>query len=221
MFTQEPTKISFGGNKQYALDENGYLDPPDQWDEAFAEGMARRLGISGGLTPKHWEFIHYLRRRFVEGKTVPLVAIACADNKIELSGLASLFPKGYHRGACKIAGVNYRFMWDNSSWQKAESYAVLKSEYRVTGVGFLESFEEWDERFAQIVAGEWHLPEGLTEKHWQMIRYLREYFSNTGTIPTVYAACKANGIEVKELGELFPEGYRRGACRMAGLPFFG
>jgi tRNA 2-thiouridine synthesizing protein E len=219
--TQEPTKISFGGNKQYTLDEHGYLDPPDQWDETFAEGMAGRLGICGGLTPEHWEFIRYLRGKFIEDKTVPLVVHACSDNNIRLSRLAFLFPTGYHRGACRIAGINYRFMVDSNPWLTHESYSVLKSEYRVTEIGFLESFEQWDERFAQIVASEWQLPEGLTEKHWQMIQYLREYFRNTGTIPTVYAACKANGIEVRELGDLFPDGYRRGACRMAGLPFFG
>jgi tRNA 2-thiouridine synthesizing protein E len=60
----------------------------------------------------------------------------------------------------------------------------------------------------------------LTEKHWQIIHYLRNYRSNTGTIPTVYATCKENAIQAGELRDLFPEGYRRGACRMAGLPFF-
>ncbi len=221
MSTKEPTQISFGGSKQYTLDEHGYLDSPEQWDEAFAEGIAGRLGISGGLTPGHWEFIRYLRGKFVKDKTVPLVVQACKDNKIGINQLASLFPTGYHRGACKIAGINYRFMIDSNPWLKYESYSVLKSKYRVTETGFLESFSEWDERFAEIVASEWKLPEGLTDKHWQMIQYLRVYFDNTGTIPTVYAFCKANGIEVKELGDLFPDGYRRGACRAAGLPFFG
>jgi len=32
---------------------------------------------------------------------------------------------------------------------------------------------------------------------------------------------KANGIEMGELRDLFPSGYRRGACRIAGLPFLG
>jgi len=41
------------GNRIYTLDERGFLDPPEQWDEGFAEGMARLLGIVGGLTPDH------------------------------------------------------------------------------------------------------------------------------------------------------------------------
>lgn len=218
---QEATTVSFEGNKQYTLDEHGFLDPPEQWDEAFAEGTAARLGIYGGLTLEHWAFIRYLRKKFTEEKTVPLVVHACADNNLRLSRLAFLFPTGYHRGACKIAGINYQFMFDSNPWLTYESYSVLKSKYKLTEAGFLESFEQWDDRLAYLVASEWNLPEGLTEKHWQIIRYLRDYYSNTGTIPTVYATCKENGIEAAELRELFPDGYRRGACRMAGLPFFG
>jgi hypothetical protein len=33
--------------------------------------MAGHLGIYGGLTPEHWEFIHYLRRKFIVGKNSP------------------------------------------------------------------------------------------------------------------------------------------------------
>ena len=183
--------------------------------------MAARLGIYGGLTPEHWEFIRYLRRKFIEEKTVPLVVYACTDNNLRLSKLSHLFPTGYHRGACKIAGINYQFMYENNPWLTYEKYSDLKSKYHLNQLGFLESFEQWDDRFAQMVAGEWQVPGGLTEKHWQIIYYLRNYYGKTRNIPTVFAACKANGIDVNELRDLFPGGYRRGACRMAGLPFFG
>lgn len=219
--SQEPNTICFRGSKHYTLDEHGFLDPPEQWDEVFAEGMAGHLGIYEGLTPEHWEFIRYLRRKFTVEKTVPLVVYACADNNLRLSRLAFLFPTGYIRGACRIAGINYQFMYESNPWLTYESHAVLKSEYVLTEAGFLESFDQWDDRFAQIVAGEWQLPGGLTEKQWQIIHYLRDYYSKTGTIPTVFATCKANGIEVADFHDLFPDGYRRGACRMAGLPFFG
>ena len=208
-------------DREYTLDGHGFLHPPEQWNEEFAEGMAERLGIYNGLTEEHWNFIGYLRRKFIEEKTVPLVVYACADNKLRLSRLAHLFPTGYHRGACKIAGINYQFMFDSNPWITYESYSVLKSEYKLTEAGFLESFDQWNERFAQITAGECQLPEGLTEIHWQIIYYLRNYYSRMKNIPTVYAACKANEVEVGELRDLFPSGYRRGACRIAGLPFLG
>ena len=219
MSAQKPNTIGFGGQKSYTLDEHGFLNPPEQWDEEFAQGMGRLLGIVGGLTPEHWEFIRYLRRKFIEEKTVPLVVHACADNKLRLSKLAFLFPTGYHRGACKIAGINYQFMYENNYWLTCESYSVLKSKYKLTPLGFLESFEQWDDRFAQVVASEWQLPHGLTEKHWQIVYFLRDFYSKTNNIPTVFATCKANGVDLDELHALFPGGFRRGACRMAGLPF--
>lgn len=216
---KEPQTITFGEGKTYSLDEYGFLYPPEQWEEAFAEGMARRLGIYDGLTPEHWAFIRYLRKKFIEEKTVPLVVYACADNNLRLSRLAVLFPTGYHRGACKIAGINYQFMFDTNPWITYESLSVLKSHFNLTPMGFMESSEDWKERFAQAVASEWHLPDGLTEKHWQIIRYLRDYYQKMQTVPTVFATCKANDIDLAELKKLFPGGYRRGACRMAGLPF--
>ena len=98
------SKVTFKG-KTYSLDDHGFLDPPDQWEEGFAEGMARMVGITGGLAERHWQVVNYLRRKFLEEDTVPVVVLACADNKMRLSELRSLFPTGYHRGACKIAGL--------------------------------------------------------------------------------------------------------------------
>ena len=207
------------GNRIYTLDERGFLDPPEQWDEGFAEGMARLLGIVGGLTPDHWKFINYLRGKFITEKSVPLVVQACAENNRRLHKLALLFPTGYHRGACKIAGINYRFMYENNFWLTCESYVVLKSKYKMTPLGFLASFEQWEPQFAKLIADEWQMPDGLTAKHWQILEFLREFYSATRNIPTVFATCRAANIDLDELLVLFPGAYRRGACRMAGLPF--
>ena len=72
----EDKTVTFKG-KSYTLDDYGFLDPPEQWDEDFAEGMAETLDIFGGLTQKHWDFIRYLRGKFIEEKTVPVVVLAC------------------------------------------------------------------------------------------------------------------------------------------------
>jgi tRNA 2-thiouridine synthesizing protein E len=109
MPTQERT-ITFN-EKTYSLDEHGFLFPPEQWDENFANGMAETLEIYGGMTEKHWAFIRYLRKKFIEEETVPVVVIACAENKLRLREFKRLFPTGYHRGACKIAGINHEFMY--------------------------------------------------------------------------------------------------------------
>jgi len=61
------------GNKTYRLDEEGFLVNPDEWDEGFAEAMAPQTGIHRGLTPAHWEVIHYIRNTFRDSGRCPLV----------------------------------------------------------------------------------------------------------------------------------------------------
>lgn len=204
----------------YTVDDFGFLNPSDQWDENFAESMAKQLGIYEGLSEEHWKFIKYLRKKFLEEKTVPVVVHACADNNLKLHDLRKLFPTGYHRGACKIAGINYKFMFETNHWLTYETPLILGSMYKMSPAGFLENFEDWSEDFAHFVVSGWKLPSGLTDKHKQIIAYLRESYRKNKNIPTIYNACENNQLSLNELLELFPEGYRRGACRVAGLPFF-
>lgn len=206
--------------KVYSLDEQGFLDPPDQWNEDFADGMARMQGIYEGLTEPHWDFIRYLRKKFIEEKTVPVVVLACADNNLRLGDLKFLFPTGYHRGACRIAGINYEFMYKLNYWLTYETSTLKKEDYKVTPKGFLVDFQAWNERFAQLIIREWKLPEGLTDRHLRVINFLRDFYRISKNIPTVYETCKVNNLELDDLKDLFPEGYRRGACRIAGLPYF-
>jgi len=205
------------GNRIYTVDEHGHLDPMDQWDEAFAEGMAETLGIHGGLTVDHWRFIRYLRTRFAEEQTVPVLVVACTETDLLLRTFRNLFPTGYFRGACKLAGVNPSAI--RTHWLTTESAPVLAAEYSLTALGFLQNIDEWDERFAELVARDWKLPEGLTDRHRRVILFLRELYAQEKRVPTLFETCKANDLGLKEFGELFPEGYRRGACRAAGLPF--
>jgi tRNA 2-thiouridine synthesizing protein E len=183
--------------------------------------MAGKLGIHGGLTEDHWKFIQYLRDKFLNEKTVPVVVLACADNNLRLGELRALFPTGYHRGACKIAGINFAFMVDTNIWLTYETAPAVEAEHKVNDLGFLKDFETWNERFSHWVVRNWELSEGLTEKHWDIIRYMRDFYDTAGSIPSIYEVCKTNNISLDDLGKLFPAGYRRGLCRAAGLPFFG
>ncbi len=206
-------------NKTYTLDFNGFLDPPDQWNEDFADGMAKKLGIRA-LGERHWKIIHYLRHKFIDEKTVPVLVHACMENEMSLAEMRSRFPTGYHRGACKIAGINYKFMYDTNVWITYETAPPAKPPYRVNRLGFLEDSEEWDDDFPEFMINELKRPEGLTGRHWEVIRYLRDYYEKNRNIPTVFETCSSHDLNLEELLELFPDGYRRGACRLAGLPFF-
>ncbi len=213
--------VLLDNGRSYELDQYGFLNAPEDWDESFAEGMAQKVGIHGGLTEDHWRLIHYLRKKYLEEDTVPLIITACIDNQFRLHKLRNLFPTGYHRGACRLAGINYAFMSRVNIWITFENYTTLKTEFKLTETGFLEDFDKWNERFAMLVLDEAIKPQRLTEKHREIVSFLRDYFSHAKGIPTVYETCKANRLALKELIDLFPAGYRRGACRAAGLPFFG
>jgi tRNA 2-thiouridine synthesizing protein E len=88
--------------------------------------------------------------------------------------------------------------------------------YRVDAWGFLVDPAEWDALYASNKAREMKLPV-LSEKHWRVLDSLRTAFEETGTVPTVFECCKANGLELEELESLFPDGYHRGAVKIAGL----
>jgi tRNA 2-thiouridine synthesizing protein E len=57
----------------------------------------------------------------------------------------------------------------------------------------------------------------LTDKHWQILEFLRQRFATNNIVPTVYETREANHLELEELQRLFPDGYHRGAVKLAGL----
>jgi len=212
-----PGTVTFEGN-EYTLDRYGFLDAPQQWDEDFARGIADQVLVPT-LTDEHWAFIRYVRRQFLEKKTVPLVVFACMETKTRLSRLRYLFPTGYHLGVCRIAGINYAFLKEDNLWHTMETAHPPQADYVLDDLGFLEDFNRWNERFAWLVGRELGLTGNLTERHLAVLRTLRERYRETSETPTLHETCRAHGLGLSEFHDLFPGGYRRGACRMAGLPF--
>ena len=216
--------LTFKG-KTYRMDTGGFLMDPDQWDEGFAIALAPRLEISQGLTRKHWDVIHYIREAYEREGTCPLVFQTCKANRLHLKDLQKLFPTGYLRGACKLAGITYKESCFDAglvpigeqSIRKARPAASPEKTYTIDAQGFLANPDDWDEQYALLKAYEMGILKSLTDKHWQIIHFIRDGFKKNGVVPTVYETCEANNLEVEELEKLFPHGYHRGAVKMAGL----
>jgi tRNA 2-thiouridine synthesizing protein E len=83
--------------------------------------------------------------------------------------------------------------------------------------GFLVNPEDWCEEMVAHFASAEDVKE-LTENHWKVIRYLRDYYKKFGVAPMVRKLCKDTGFTLKEIYELFPSGPAKGACKLAGLP---
>lgn len=184
--------------------------------------MAPQLEIPGGLTSRHWEVIYFIRNTLEEYGKCPLVFQTCKANGLRLRELTELFPTGYQRGACKIAGLNlmegYLRHYTFLPIPVEEGAEVSPDKtYRVDIRGFLVDPSEWDEQFAVFKAHEFKMPGNLTDRHWKVIYFLRQSYQEHEAVPTVYETCKANNMEIEELGELFPDGYHRGAVKLAGL----
>ena len=61
-------------------------------------------------------------------------------------------------------------------------------------------------------------PSIWNDKHWAIIKIIRDNFEEKGNAPMVRTICKETGLKLKDIYELFPLGPARGACRVAGLP---
>jgi len=127
--------------KTYHVDCNGFLIDSREWDENFAVGMAPNVNIPRGLTEDHWKIINFIRSTFKELGKCPLVYQTCSMNGIRLKGLRSLFPTGYLRGACKLAGITYKEGYLEDLWANVPAGEVTtvlpEKTYRVDIRGFL------------------------------------------------------------------------------------
>jgi tRNA 2-thiouridine synthesizing protein E len=83
--------------------------------------------------------------------------------------------------------------------------------------GFLEDSERWSEAVAKALALTEDVGE-LTEEHWKVVHYLRNYYVQFDIAPMVRKLCKETGFDLKKIYELFPSGPAKGACKIAGLP---
>jgi len=97
-------------------DEEGYLVDPANWDESVAGAFARAEGIA--LTPLHWD-VRRLMRRLYEARQVAPDARFVVKYLAEERGrgaaasrrLLELFPYGYVKPACRIAGMKRPRAW--------------------------------------------------------------------------------------------------------------
>jgi TusE/DsrC/DsvC family sulfur relay protein len=85
------------------------------------------------------------------------------------------------------------------------------------GEGFLASPTDWTDGIAAEIAAENGI-DMLTERHWKVVRFMRERFLATGSAPTIRTLGKDSGVPIKELYQLFPKGPAKLAAKIGGIP---
>ncbi len=83
--------------------------------------------------------------------------------------------------------------------------------------GFLHEMSSWSREIAEELARKNDIGP-LTEAHWTIIEFVKNYYLKHHRGPSIMNIGKATGYTSKQICHLFPCGVARGAYRLAGLP---
>jgi dissimilatory sulfite reductase related protein len=90
-------------------------------------------------------------------------------------------------------------------------------EVETDAEGFLQKPDQWSEEIAVEIAQAVGIAP-LTDRHWQVIHFMRDRYLSTGQAPSIRTLGKESGVTTKELYQLFPKGPARLAARIGGIP---
>lgn len=97
-------------------DQEGYLVDPSEWNEDLARQLAREENIE--LTEEHWIVIRFIRDYYEEHQiavdarfVIKHLAQEAGKGAAARNDLFKLFPYGYVKQACKIAGMRKPRAW--------------------------------------------------------------------------------------------------------------
>ncbi|MCB1333388.1 MAG: TusE/DsrC/DsvC family sulfur relay protein [Roseivivax sp.] len=89
--------------------------------------------------------------------------------------------------------------------------------------GYITTLSDWSRDLAEEIAKTENV--NMTDEHWAVVDFLREYYDEYQIAPAVRVLIKAiakqMGPEIgnnKYMYELFPYGPAKQACKIAGLP---
>ena len=95
----------------------------------------------------------------------------------------------------------------------------MTTEPEIDADGYLVDPSQWNEQIAEQFAEKERIT--LTDEHWEIIRFMREYWEQHQVAPDVSWTMKFTrntmGAPRNRLFELFPYGYPQQACRIAGM----
>jgi tRNA 2-thiouridine synthesizing protein E len=107
--------------------------------------------------------------------------------------------------------------------ETAAGFELKGKTYETDEEGYLVNLSDWSEEVANHIARMEKIE--MTANHWEVVNFLRDYYSEFQIAPAVRVLTKAIGKKLgpdkgnsKYLYELFPYGPAKQACKIAGLP---
>ena len=102
-------------------------------------------------------------------------------------------------------------------------YEVNGKSFESDEEGYLVDIASWNEELANLIAKDEEID--MTEEHWEVVNFLRDYYNEYQIAPAVRVLIKAGKKKMgadkgsnKYMYELFPYGPAKQACKIAGLP---
>jgi tRNA 2-thiouridine synthesizing protein E len=92
------------GNVSIAVDEDGFMEEPEVWNQDVAVALATTEGVTD-LGDEHWKLVNYLRNYYLQYGVAPMIRKLCKETGFDLKKVYELFPSGPAKGACKVAGL--------------------------------------------------------------------------------------------------------------------
>jgi len=86
----------------------------------------------------------------------------------------------------------------------------------VDAEGYLSDHTVWNRNIAVAIAKEEGI-DPLTERHFEVIDFMRKEYEEQGSAPSIRRLNKLNVVPTKELYSLFPGGPAKKAAKIAGL----
>ena len=93
---------------------------------------------------------------------------------------------------------------------------IADRQLAVDAEGFLKDPSQWTEAVGEEIASNAGI--ALTDRHWHVVRYMRQRYLDTGRAPSIRTLGKESGVDVKELYKLFPKGPAKLAAKIGGIP---
>jgi tRNA 2-thiouridine synthesizing protein E len=104
-------------NTCFARDIEGYIVNPEDWNEDFARQLAAEESLE--LSETYWLILHFMQDYWRVNRVAPdvrhvtkfMTDTLSMDKKEAKQKLFELFPYGYVKQACKIAGMQRPRAW--------------------------------------------------------------------------------------------------------------
>ncbi len=94
--------------------------------------------------------------------------------------------------------------------------AIGALQVEVDAEGYLVNPQDWTPEIAEAFAKEEGIE--LTDRHWEVINFVRKFYEERGQSPTIRQITTGSGVPTKELFKLFPGGPAKKVARIAGVP---